>query len=231
MNKKVKLSLIIALISLSVVCGAFLIYVACGYKADSEAEALLSSENVTEENGYITVRSLENANTALIFYPGANVEYTAYLPLMMRLSDEGITCYLMKMPFNMAIFDSNRAEKVIRAHGEEHAHWVIAGHSMGGVMASQYASEHQDKIEALILLGSYPYKEYPIEKTLTIYGSLNVTVEEKVDYTENVYVIDGGNHAYFGNYGEQAGDSVGEISREEQQSRTAQIIADFLIAR
>lgn len=231
MNKKVKLSLIIALVSLTVICGVFLIYVACGYKADGEAEALLSSENVTVEDGYITVHSQSDNDVGLIFYPGANVEYTAYLPLMMRLSDEGITCYLMKMPFNMAILDSNRADKVMESHGDEHAHWVIAGHSMGGVMASQYASEHQDKIEALILLGSYPYKEYPIEKTLTIYGSLNVTVEEKVNYTENVFVIDGGNHAYFGNYGEQAGDSIGEISREEQQSRTASIIADFLLTR
>lgn len=231
MNKKVKLSLIIVLVTLAVTCGAFFVWVACGYKADSEAEALLSSESVTVEDGYITVRAAGESEVGLIFYPGANVEYTAYLPLMARLAEHGITCYLMKMPFNMAIFNSDRADKVLLSHGDDHGRWVIAGHSMGGVMASQYASEHRDKIEALILLGSYPYKEYPIEKTLTVYGSLNTSVEEKVDYIENVYVIEGGNHAYFGNYGEQAGDSVGKISREEQQVKTAEIIAEFLFAR
>ena len=228
MNKKVKLSLIISLITVIVLCGSFLVYVACGYKADDTATTLLDAENVEIMDGYIVV-SPENSNgSALIFYPGANVEYTAYLPLMDQLSDIGITCYLMKMPFNMAIIDANRADIVFEKHGQEHSLWLIGGHSMGGAMASQYAFDNQDKVDALILLGAYPYKSYPLENTLTIYGSLNTSVEEKLDYETNVYVINGGNHAYFGNYGEQAGDSVGLISREEQQRETVAIIETFL---
>ena len=90
-------------------------------------------------------------------------------------------------------------------------------------------AENQDKIDGLVLLGAYPYKEYPLDKTVTIYGSLNTSVEEKLDYTENVYVIEGGNHAYFGNYGEQLGDSVGEINREAQQNEAVAIIFTFAV--
>ena len=228
MSKKVKLSFIISLVTLVVMVGSIFIYVACGYKADDTATALLEEKNVEVMDGYIEISPVISNGTALVFYPGANVEYTAYLPLMDQLADIGITCYLVKMPLNMAILDVNCADKVLENHKDEHRIWLIGGHSMGGAMASQYAAENQDKIDGLILLGAYPYKEYPLDRTLTVYGSLNTSVEENLDYDINVYVIEGGNHAYFGNYGEQAGDSVGEISREAQQRETVVIIAAFV---
>ncbi|MBN2882364.1 MAG: hypothetical protein JXN10_02475, partial [Clostridia bacterium] len=40
--------------------------------------------------------------------------------------------------------------------------------------------------------------------------------------------ITGGNHAYFGNYGEQKGDGTASISREEQQNITAKAVIDFM---
>lgn len=229
MSKKAKLSLIISLVVVVVLCGSFLIYVACGYKADDDAVALYNVDNVEFKDGYVVVSPKASLGVGLIFYPGANVEYTAYLPLMDQLSSVGITCYLVKMPFNMAIIDANRGDIVLEKHQDEHSIWLVGGHSMGGAMASQYAAENQDKIDGLVLLGAYPYKEYPLDKTVTIYGSLNTSVEEKLDYTENVHVIEGGNHAYFGNYGEQAGDSVGEISREEQQRETVAVIFTFVL--
>ena len=229
MSKKVKLSLIISLIVVVVLSGSFLIYVACGYKADDDAVALYNADNVEFKDGYVVVSPKVSIGVGLIFYPGANVEYTAYLPLMDQLASVGITCYLVKMPFNMAIIDANRGDVVLENHEDEHSTWLVGGHSMGGAMASQYAAENQDKIDGLVLLGAYPYKEYPLDKTVTIYGSLNTSVEEKLDYTENVHVIEGGNHAYFGNYGEQAGDSVGEISREAQQRETVAVIFAFVL--
>ena len=232
MNKKVKLSLIISVVTVIVLFGSFLIYVVAGYKADADAEALLDAENVEVMDGYIRVSSGVKNGAALIFYPGANVEYTAYLPLLSQLADRGITCYLVRMPFNMAIMGVDRADKVLEAHGDEHSLWIIGGHSLGGAMASQYASENAERIDGLLLFGSYPYAEYPEEKTLAIYGSLNTSVEEELasqDYQGKTYVIEGGNHAYFGNYGEQAGDSVGEISREAQQREAVSVTVIFVL--
>ena len=229
MSKKVKLSLIISVITVAVLCVSVFSYVACGYKADEDAVALYDAESVEFKDGYVVVTPKNSIGIGLVFYPGANVEYTAYLPLKDKLASEGITCYLVKMPLNMAILDASRADIVLENHRDEHKLWLVGGHSMGGAMASQYAAENQDKIDGLVLLGAYPYKEYPLDKTVTIYGSLNTSVEEKLDYTENVYVIDGGNHAYFGNYGEQMGDFVGEISRETQQNETVAIIFTFAV--
>lgn len=68
----------------------------------------------------------------------------------------------------------------------------------------------------LILLGAYRYSDYPPADTLTIYGSLNQSEEDKIDYTENVVEIEGDNHAQVGNYGPQKGDALAGISAEEQ---------------
>lgn len=42
------------------------------------------------------------------------------------------------------------------------------------------------------------------------------------------YAIEGGNHAQFGNYGEQKGDGAALISAEEQQQQAVQFILDCL---
>ena len=98
-------------------------------------------------------------------------------------------------------------------------------------MASQFAADHPDQVDGLILLGAYIYGDYPPEDTLTVYGSLNQAVEDKLDYTENVVEIQGGNHAQFGNYGPQKGDLPAEIFGQEQQAQTVAAIEDFIAAR
>ena len=84
---------------------------------------------------------------------------------------------------------------------------------------------------ACFLLGAYLYGDYPPADTLTVYGSLNQSVEDKIDYTENVVEIEGGNHAQFGNYGPQKGDLPATISAEEQQAQTVEAISDFIAQR
>lgn len=167
------------------------------------------------------------SDTAIIFYPGAKVEAEGYLPLLEQIKQTGVTCILVHMPFNMAIFDADAADDVMEQFPNIQ-HWYMAGHSMGGAMASQFASEHQDEIDGLILLGVYIYGDYPDEKTLTVYGSLNQSVEDHIDYTENIVEIVGGNHAQFGNYGPQKGDLPATISAAEQQAQTVDAISDFM---
>jgi len=102
---------------------------------------------------------------------------------------------------------------------------------MGGAMASDYASKHKEKVKGLILLGAYIYGDYPEENALTVYGTFNTSVAEKINYTENIVVIEGGNHAQFGNYGKQNGDPDATISSEEQQNITVEAIEKFLADR
>ena len=231
LRKKLLIAGAVVLAVLILLAGAFFWYVSDYYRAEDVALAVLSGENgITVQDDLTILSPSAPTDTAIIFYPGAKVEAQAYLPLLDQIRQTGVTCILVEMPFNMAIFDSNAAEGVMEQFPEVE-HWYIAGHSMGGAMASQFASNHPDEVDGLILLGAYIYGEYSPADTLTVYGSLNQSVEDKLDYTENVVEIEGGNHAQFGNYGPQKGDASATISAEEQQKQTVEAIEEFLSSR
>ena len=218
----------IALLILAILTGAFFWYVSDYYRAEDAAlEVLAQDRGITVQDNLTILSPTYPTDTAIIFYPGAKVEAEAYLPLLDQIRQTGVACILVHMPFHMAIFDANAAEAVIDQF-PEYQHWYIAGHSMGGAMASQFASDHPDLVDGLILMGAYIYGDYPAEDTLTIYGSLNQSVEDNIDYTENIVEIEGGNHAQFGNYGPQKGDLPAAISAEEQQKQTVEAIEAFL---
>lgn len=219
----------IVLLILTILAGAFFWYVSDYYRAEAVALAVMGQDSgISQQDGLTILSPSYPTDTAIIFYPGAKVEAEAYLPLLDQIRQTGVTCMLVHMPFRMAIFDADAAEEVT-ARFPEIQHWYIAGHSMGGAMASKFASDHPDLVDGLILMGAYIYGDYPEENTLTIYGSLNQSVEDHIDYTENIVEIQGGNHAQFGNYGPQKGDPPATISAEEQQRQTVEAIAAFLV--
>lgn len=221
-NKKVLKTILLVLIIFAI---GFFIYTQDYYKAQ---ENYIQKNNLNILEDETIFLENESSNIGIIFYPGAKVEYFSYYPLMEKLHQQtNANIFMTKMPFNMAIFDQNKASEVIGKYPNLTT-WYVAGHSMGGAMASGFASSNPEKVEGLILLGAYLYGDYNPKDALTIYGSLNESVEEKIDYTENVFEIEGGNHAYFGNYGEQKGDPKGLISREEQQNITVEIISEFI---
>ncbi len=201
------------------------------YSADEIAQEALKATNVEvfEDEKIIAVHAQTPSDTAIMFYPGGQVEYSSYLPLMQALQEQlDLTCVIVEMPFNIAFFDTNAGDKILEKFPDI-KNWYIIGHSVGGTAASMFAEENAEIVDLLILLGSYTYSDYPIENTLTIYGSLNTSVEHSLTYAENVYVIKGGNHAQFGNYGKQyIIDVDADISAEEQQGATVDIISKYL---
>jgi pimeloyl-ACP methyl ester carboxylesterase len=172
---------------------------------------------------------------ALIFYPGAKVEATAYAPLLYQLAQAGIDCFLVEMPFRLAFLGMNRAEEIQENYDYEK--WYLAGHSLGGAMAASYAADHPQDIDVLVLLAAYPTKSLAAEglSVLSIYGSedgvLNMDkVETGRQYMPENYMeicIEGGNHAQFGSYGEQKGDNAAAISRKEQILETVDYITNL----
>lgn len=207
----------------------FGIYAADYYHHGEAAEQILQSDTIKDEGKWLSLES-ESNEIGLIFYPGGKVEYSAYLPLITLLQEEGINCYLIKMPLNFAFLDVNRAEYVISAHPEI-KHWTIAGHSLGGAFASAFAAKHKESIEQLILLGAFIYGDFPTEQTLTIYGSEDRILDiSKIKYTQNVHILTGGNHSQFGDYGVQNGDGIALITAEEQCVETVSLSISFLCA-
>lgn len=201
---KITVISIVSLILISV--GLFFVWANDYYKAEDLAITVTNTDNSIEKIDNLTILTPDNASDiGIIFYPGAKVEDIAYIPLLNKLKNAGYTCVLVKMPFNMAIFDSAAADKVFEILPNIKS-WYMAGHSMGGAIASDYASKNQDKIDGLILMGAYIYGDYTPEKALTVYGTFNSNLEKNINYTENIIKIEGGNHAQFGNYGKQKGD-------------------------
>jgi len=234
MDKKVKNTLKIVLIGIMAILiisfGGFYIYTLDYYRADNTAHEVIDQLSNIETIGNLTVFRT-NPNTSktigLIFYPGGKVEAIAYAPFLKVLSDNGVTCVLIKMPFNLAVFDINAADAAIKKLPEIKI-WYLAGHSLGGAMASSYVKNNSAKLKGLILLGAYPINDSTIP-TLAIYGSEDIALDKsKLVSVKNKLELVGGNHSHIGNYGEQKGDGVATISRGEQQSKTVEAILKFI---
>ena len=94
--------------SFAIIVGAMVLYLNDYYRADEEAVAGVitnknSSRSVSNKGNVIF--EPQNATCGFIFYPGGKVEHRAYEPLLAELAEEGVLCVLVKMPFNLAVFD------------------------------------------------------------------------------------------------------------------------------
>lgn len=227
-TKKKRLLILPALLLLP--AAAFLIYTGIHYRAGAAAMKALESDAVrVEQTDYGWLFDGPADTAALIFYPGAKVEASAYAPLLHSLAANGLDVCLVKMPFYMAVFDMNAADGVMAQYDYER--WYIGGHSLGGAVAANYAAAHD--LDGVILLAAYPTKTVD-EPMLILYGSedgvLNRSRMEEADRfgAAETHVIEGGNHAGFGDYGAQQGDGAAAISAEEQRAIAGEVIAAWL---
>ena len=203
--------------------------------ASNSPAATTASQYVTatETDSAITVGSPES-EYGLVFYPGAKVAPAAYVPLACKLASQGVYCAIAKMPFNFAFFDMDAAGDLMSA-APQVKHWWISGHSLGGVMAAYYASSNTDKFEGIALLAAYSTANLADSglKTLVIYGTEDGVLNkskltdnaDKLPADTQTLVIEGGNHAGYGDYGPQQKDGEATISADDQQQQTANAIA------
>ena len=233
---------------LAILAGVVIVYFGMSYQpGDTAAAALedMGSVQVTETEEYIL---FDGAGTedALVFYPGARVEAAAYSPLMMRLAENGTDCYLCRIKYNFAMLDAEAAEDVRAAAGNDsYRRWYLGGHSLGGVTAAGLVTQGETADETsdwdgIVLLAAYPNAPITVPAIL-IYGTNDGIVEPEEygrivedglwpeDFTE--VRLEGGNHAQFGDYGEQNGDNKAEMSFDEQLDQTADTITEWIEAR
>ncbi len=232
------------LIALAVILVAAVIGIAIyvqPLQAKESAKAAVASTTavkVIDSGDQIIFMPFKAPKTGLIFYPGAKVDPAAYSESMRTIAEAGYAVFLEKFPLNFAIIQPNRADDVI-AKNPSITNWAIAGHSLGGASACLYANT-SSKVKALIFWAAYCDKSFDLSsrtdvQVTSISGSLDgLATSEKVESTKvfapsstKYVVINGGNHAQFGNYGVQSGDNPATISLEDQQK---QIIAATISA-
>lgn len=201
--------------------------------------ALESDSQVTVTTGdFITFEPANQrpASVGFIFYPGGRVDARSYAVPLREIAAQGFLVVLVPVRLNLAFFDINAAAPIFAAHPEIE-HWVIGGHSLGGVAAEMFARNHTE-ISGIIFWASYPADDGIKDsnlRVLTIYGTNDMAGVAKFEETKALnppgaqyVVIEGGNHSQFGDYGLQPGDNEATISRAEQQSQVVAAVVQFL---
>ncbi|GAU76387.1 alpha/beta hydrolase [Fusibacter sp. 3D3] len=241
MNKVLKRLLIIVIIGLMILGSGFYIWTLIGYSPMSSAlDDMISNSEVKVLSGknIVFFPTGEVKPVGIIFYPGGKVAPEAYAPMLMKLAKNGYEVIEVKMPMNLAVFDMNAASKILKDRTDKD--WIIAGHSLGGAMAASYVKHYpSSRLKGLLLWASYPSGEkYSLRDAqipvASIYGSKDMGIdkllENKVFLPENTkyYEVEGGNHAQFGDYGPQKGDSIPDIDRDTQQELILKSSLEFL---
>ncbi len=219
--------------------------------------ALQSDEQVQVEAGdWLVFRPTGNAPVVgVILYPGGRVDPRAYAPPARAIAAQGYLVVIPRMPLNLAVFASSKADQVIKAFPDI-KRWAVGGHSLGGAMAAHYAvvrlsayrAEGEtsgggmipDPLAGLFLWGAFPAEKddlssYPLS-VVVVYGELDglATSDEvraglpRLPAAADVKPVTGGNHAQFGWYGAQPGDNPAQVSRQDQMEQTVQATTAML---
>ncbi len=199
------------------------------YPAEAEfLELIMTDKRITlsdEGSFFMIAPAIKTFDVPpIIYYPGGLVAPEAYLYKMGLIAIElGTEVYIIKAPFNAAIFGTGAADKIMKSQDLAQA-WV-GGHSLGGISACRFASSHPEKIYGLFLFGSYCDQDITdAEKpVIVIIGQEDFIInrENFEDAKTNlpsgtlIMEIEGMNHSDFGNYGIQKGDGSSQLRKQQ----------------
>lgn len=176
----------------------------------------------------------DHARTTVVMYPGAFVDSGAYSIWAKQVARAGYRVAIVSFPYDLAVFGVNKADSVL-TNGQ---HYVIGGHSLGGVMASRYAAKHKHNLQGVFFLASYPDAKGKLMNVpvLSLTGSrdgvLNWSAYKKakadLPAATTYRQLKGGNHAGFGAYGKQKGDKQATVTDAVQQKWVARQLIQWL---
>ncbi|HEN2274371.1 TPA: alpha/beta hydrolase [Streptococcus agalactiae] len=194
------------------------------------------AKTATNHKNYLLFRSKGKVKANIIFYQGALVEEEAYSQLARDLADKGYNTYILKTPLNLPVLSPYKAKTIINQNHLTNVY--LAGHSLGGVVASQNAKVAP--VRGLILLASYPSSKSDLShkklRVLSITASndhiLNwekyEEAKKRLPNSSTFRTIVGGNHSRFGNYGHQKEDGKATLSHKSSEKQLATFISNFI---
>lgn len=204
--------------------------------------ALQSDQTVTVVDHPTSIELIPSvpapSTVGLVFSPGARVDARAYAALLRPAAEAGYLVVILKEPFGLAITQVGQSAGPIADHPEI-GRWAVGGHSLGGVSAAWFAGDHLDTVDGLLLWASFPNDDMSADTSLqveSIYGSNDLLAtpadiersKSKLPPDATFTEIEGGVHAYFGDYGEQPGDGQPSIGRDEASAQISAATVDFL---
>lgn len=211
--------------------------------------ALESSDSVVvaRDEKLVTFTPTHNPKSlGYVFLPGGNVAFETYAPLVRRIAETGVFVAIPKVLFNLAIADQNAPDRVLDVYGDQYENWFVGGHSLGATVACFYAKEKYSttKMKGLILFDGFATKgktlyDFPLQM-LSVESGIKSSkkwnafqdAEQYNPKDTEYYVVQGGNHRQFGDYGEvQPFDTVATITRKEEQDIAATAVIEYLARR
>ncbi|UQN07992.1 alpha/beta hydrolase [Deinococcus sp. QL22] len=181
-------------------------------------------------------------DTLLVFYSGGLVRPQAYEWLGTALAGRGVRTVIPAFPLDLAVTGIGRADALIKQFGTG-KRVILAGHSLGGAMAAQYARDHQAQLAGLILMGAYPAgnvslrdsadSPLPVLSLLAEHDGVADAAEvrdglNRLPTSARLTVIDGAVHAFFGRYGPQKGDGIPTVTRARAETQIVAEIGELL---
>ncbi len=181
------------------------------------------------------------AETGLILFPEGRMEFRNYAPVGQQIAEQGFQVVLLSRRLDRE-YDREKEQTRIEAVMDSYpgiTSWVVGAHTWGGIVAVDYALEHPERVDGVVLWSVRMAESGDLRSTdlpvLYVYGTLD---DENVDLVagskpylpeDTVWVpVEGGNRVGFGGFGPMAADVGASISIDEQQARAAEATVAFL---
>lgn len=181
------------------------------------------------------------ADTLLILLPGGLVRPHAYTWLGVALAPIGVRTLIPATPLDLPVLAPGRVGVLLGELDRGERRVVVAGHSLGGHVASAWLAANPAGADALVLMGAFPGRgvdlagaDLPTLVLAAQHDGLATRSEVDAGLTRlparaGVETIDGAVHAYFGRYGPQRGDGLPTVSRSRAEEEIAGAFEAFIV--
>ena len=194
-----------------------------------------------DRGSYYAITPNSEIKAGLILYPGAFGDPRAYVDRYFELAQQGVAVFVVRSPFNFALLDTNRADRIMRENNMIDK-WYVAGHSLGGVAACEFAKSNEEQLSGLILLGSFcngnaadltiPVLSISASRDGLSTPAKITASKQQLPADTQFIVIDGANHTQFGMFTRtQGGDNSASISDQQAQQQIITAISQFVSQR
>lgn len=227
---KIFASLVFLVVLIFIIVG--IVYVITPYKASTEIQPILEKAEVIKvdkTNLYYFEGNQPASNQGYVIYPGGRVEAGAYSGLCNQLAIISSGCVIVEMPLNFAFLPHIKLSKTIQNTQLNNKKITVIGHSLGGPFLARDLLDSDIEnlyINRFVLLGSFSDVDVSDlnVQTFSFIGENDLLIKDNdqenkdnLPANTNYYIVEGGNHASWGDYGNQSGDGDATISNKQQQ--------------